>query len=109
MRIHIPQGLGPGARATPSGEAPMLGLDAKSQVTVKYRSGKPGGASLRARRIHAAPSTRARQPRTRAESWKLRTFLRCCLQGWVNGATRSGHVTPAGKFVIGGPDGDFLG
>jgi S-adenosylmethionine synthetase len=90
------------SEARRSGEAPMLGPDAKSQVTVKYVDGKPVGvtsivvstqhldAELTSDDVHAI----------------IEPYVRATLPaGWINGITEW-HVNPTGKFVIGGPDGD---
>ncbi|MBH0238710.1 methionine adenosyltransferase [Methylobrevis albus] len=88
--------------ARKSGEAAMLGPDAKSQVTLRYEGGVPVAAtqivlstqhldeSLTSEDIRAivAPHIEATLP-----------------AGWITPGT-IWHVNPTGKFVIGGPDGD---
>jgi len=90
------------ADARKSGAAPMLGPDAKSQVTVEYRNGKP----LRATSIvvstqHVDDGMTSDDVRAVVEPYVLKALP----PDWVNGHTEW-HVNPTGKFVIGGPDGD---
>jgi S-adenosylmethionine synthetase len=90
------------AKARHSGEAPMLGPDAKSQVTVKYVDGKPVGVtSLVVSTQHLDESLTSDDVRQIVEPYVRETLP----QGWINGITEW-HVNPTGKFVIGGPDGD---
>jgi S-adenosylmethionine synthetase len=88
--------------ARKSGAAPMLGPDAKSQVTVLYRDGKPVKAhSIVVSTQHLDASMTSDDVRAVVEP-----IVREALpEGWVNGTT-AWHVNPTGKFVIGGPDGD---
>jgi S-adenosylmethionine synthetase len=90
------------AMARHSGEAPMLGPDAKSQVTVKYVDGKPiGVTSLVVSTQHLDDTLSSDDVREIVEPYVRETLP----QGWLNGITEW-HVNPTGKFVIGGPDGD---
>ncbi len=85
-----------------SGAAPMLGPDAKSQVTVHYDGGKPVGVSS------IVVSTQHTDADLTSDDVRLivEPFVREALPPhWVNGHTEW-HVNPTGKFVIGGPDGD---
>jgi S-adenosylmethionine synthetase len=90
------------SEARKSGTAPMLGPDAKSQVTVLYRDGKPvKAASIVVSTQHLDETMTSDDVRAVVEP-----FVREALpEGWVNGTT-AWHVNPTGKFVIGGPDGD---
>lgn len=85
-----------------SGKEPMLGPDAKSQVTVRYENGKPVGVTsivlstqhidekLTSRDIHAI----------------VEPYIRSVMPAdWITDDT-VWHVNPTGAFVIGGPDGD---
>ena len=90
------------AQARHSGEAPMLGPDAKSQLTIEYRGGKP----VRAHTI--VLSTQHLDPNM--ESADVRAVVEPYIQqvlpdGFVDDQT-IWHVNPTGRFVIGGPDGD---
>jgi S-adenosylmethionine synthetase len=90
------------AKARHSGEAPMLGPDAKSQVTVKYVDGKPVGVtSLVVSTQHLDEDLSSDDVREIVEPYVRETLPK----GWINGITEW-HVNPTGKFVIGGPDGD---
>ena len=90
------------SEARKSGAAPMLGPDAKSQVTVLYRDGKPvKAASIVVSTQHLDESMTSDDVRAVVEP-----IVREALpKDWVNGTT-AWHVNPTGKFVIGGPDGD---
>ena len=90
------------SEARKSGAAPMLGPDAKSQVTIAYRDGKPVKAtSIVVSTQHLDETMTSEDVREVVEP-----FVRQALpQDWINGTTEW-HVNPTGKFVIGGPDGD---
>lgn len=82
--------------------AGILGPDAKSQVTVEYRDGKP----VRAHTIvlstqHFDPKLESADVRAIVEPFITRTLP----EGWIDPQT-IWHVNPTGRFVIGGPDGD---
>ena len=90
------------AEARHSGAAPLLGPDAKSQVTVEYRDGKP----VRAHTIvvstqHTDPNMESGDVRKVIEPYVLNALP----EGFVDAST-VWHVNPTGRFVIGGPDGD---
>ncbi|MEX0853727.1 MAG: methionine adenosyltransferase domain-containing protein, partial [Bauldia sp.] len=90
------------ADARHSGESHMLGPDAKSQVTVRYRDGKPVGvASIVVSTQHLDVGLTSHDVRSIVEPY-VREVLP---DDWINGVTEW-HVNPTGKFVIGGPDGD---
>ncbi len=84
-----------------SGKEPLLGPDAKSQVTVAYENGK----AVRAPQI--VVSTQHADGLTSADVRKIiEPYVIAALPaGWVDERT-VWHVNPTGKFVIGGPDGD---
>ncbi|SDB50950.1 methionine adenosyltransferase [Bauldia litoralis] len=90
------------ADARKSGAAPMLGPDAKSQVTIAYENGKPTRAtSIVVSTQHLDEAMTSEDVRAVVEP-----YVREALPAdWINGATEW-HVNPTGKFVIGGPDGD---
>ncbi len=88
--------------ARKAGQAPMLGPDAKSQVTVAYRFGKPVKATsivVSTQHLDAALSSEdVRQI--------IEPIVHTALpEDWIDADT-VWHVNPTGKFVIGGPDGD---
>lgn len=90
------------AEARKSGKEPVLGPDAKSQVTVRYENGKPVGATS------IVLSTQHLDPALTSEDVKqiVEPYIRSALpEGWISGET-AWHVNPTGAFVIGGPDGD---
>ena len=84
-----------------SGKEPLLGPDAKSQVTVAYEDGK----AVRAPQI--VLSTQHTDGLTSADVRRIvEPYIIAALPaGWVDEKT-IWHVNPTGKFVIGGPDGD---
>ena len=90
------------AAARHSGAAPLLGPDAKSQVTVEYRDARP----VRAHTIvvstqHTDPDMESGDVRKVIEPYVLEALP----EGFVDADT-VWHVNPTGRFVIGGPDGD---
>ncbi len=90
------------ADARKSGEAAVLGPDAKSQVTIAYENGEPiKAASIVVSTQHLDDSMTSDDVRAVVEPYVLKALP----DHWVNGTTEW-HVNPTGKFVIGGPDGD---
>jgi S-adenosylmethionine synthetase len=88
--------------ARKSGNAPVLGPDAKSQVTVAYHYGKPvRAASIVVSTQHLDEALTSDDVRRVVEPI-VRTALP---EDWIDAET-IWHVNPTGKFVIGGPDGD---
>ncbi|MBO9409956.1 MULTISPECIES: methionine adenosyltransferase [unclassified Ruegeria] len=90
------------AEVRKNGTEPALGPDAKSQLSVVYRDGKPVGVSsivLSTQHLDAALSSD--DIRAMVEPY-IREILP---EGWLSAETEW-HVNPTGKFVIGGPDGD---
>ncbi|WP_390915239.1 methionine adenosyltransferase [Pseudosulfitobacter sp. SM2401] len=83
------------------GTCPQLGPDAKSQLSVIYKDGKPVGVSS------IVLSTQHLVKMTSAEVRELvEPYIRDVLpEGWVSADTKW-HVNPTGEFMIGGPDGD---
>ena len=89
------------AAARRSGAEPDLGPDAKSQVTLAYRDGRPVGATC------IVVST---QHREEVDQDAVREMVRPHVtsvlpEGWMC-AEDEFYVNPTGRFVIGGPDGD---
>lgn len=89
------------AEARHSGELAMLGPDAKSQVTLEYRDGKPVGARS------IVVSTQHRDGLSQADVKEIvRPYVMKVLpSGWMCGEDEF-YVNPTGRFVIGGPVGD---
>ncbi len=90
------------AEVRKDGTEPALGPDAKSQLSVIYRDGKPVGvSSVVLSTQHLDESLTSDDIRQIVEPYIRETLP----DGWLNGETEW-HVNPTGKFVIGGPDGD---
>ncbi|OBY28470.1 methionine adenosyltransferase [Leisingera sp. JC1] len=90
------------AEVRKNGTEPVLGPDAKSQLSVVYEDGKPVGvSSLVLSTQHLDESLTSADIRAIVEPYIRETLP----EGWLTDATQW-HVNPTGKFVIGGPDGD---
>ncbi len=90
------------ARKSGKGPAAVLGPDAKSQVTVRYKDGKPVGATqIVVSTQHLDESLTSEDVRAIIEPYVTKALP----EGWISSET-IWHVNPTGKFVIGGPDGD---
>jgi S-adenosylmethionine synthetase len=90
------------AKIRKGGEAPFLRPDAKSQVTVEYKDGRP------ARVTSVVIST---QHTPEVDNKKLRDtvidgVIRAVIPAEYLGKDTVYHVNPTGRFVIGGPQGD---
>jgi S-adenosylmethionine synthetase len=89
------------AEARHSGAAPLLGPDAKSQVTLQYVDGKP---------VRATSIVVSTQHDGSIDQDAVREIVRphvvnCLPDGWMCDEPHF-YVNPTGRFVIGGPDGD---
>lgn len=90
------------AEVRKSGEASVLGPDAKSQLSVRYVDGKPVEVtSIVLSTQHLDETMTSGDVRAVVEPY-IRAELP---DGWLTDKTEW-HVNPTGKFVIGGPDGD---
>lgn len=90
------------AEVRKNGTEPALGPDAKSQLSIQYRDGKPVGVtSLVLSTQHLDESLSSNGVRAIVEPY-IREVLP---EGWLTDATEW-WINPTGKFVIGGPDGD---
>jgi S-adenosylmethionine synthetase len=99
---YAPRTLQQLSEARRSGKEPRLGPDAKSQVTVEYRSGKAVGVSqIVVSHQHIEEDLTSDDMREIVEPYVKRALPK----GWVTENTQW-HVNPTGKFYIGGPDGD---
>ena len=90
------------AEVRKNGSEPALGPDAKSQLSVVYRDGKPVGVSsvvLSTQHLDEDLSS------TDIQAIVSPYIHEVLPEGWLTDATEW-HVNPTGKFVIGGPDGD---
>ncbi len=90
------------SEARHAGKEAVLGPDAKSQVTVRYESGKPVGVTeIVLSHQHLVEAMTSAQVRELAEPYVRRALP----EDWIDAKT-VWHVNPTGKFYIGGPDGD---
>lgn len=90
------------AEVRKSGEQPVLGPDAKTQLSVRYENGTPVGvSSLVLSTQHLDESLTSADIRAIVAPYIEETLP----EGWLTNDTEW-HVNPTGKFVIGGPDGD---
>ncbi|WP_210093554.1 methionine adenosyltransferase [Ruegeria sp. HKCCSP346] len=90
------------AEVRKNGTEPALGPDAKSQLSVVYRDGKPVGvSSIVLSTQHLDEALSSNDIRAIVEPYIRETLP----DGWLSAETEW-HVNPTGKFVIGGPDGD---
>ena len=90
------------AEARRSGKEPMLGPDAKSQVTVLYDHGKPVEVpQIVVSTQHLDPNLESKQVREIIEP-----YVRRALPDGLLTERTVWHVNPTGAFVVGGPDGD---
>ncbi len=84
-----------------AGKLPLLGPDAKSQVTLEYVDGKP----LRAARV-VVSTQHDESIDQKAVREIVRPYVKKALpEGWLP-EEKFFYVNPTGRFVIGGPDGD---
>ena len=89
------------SEARHSGAAPLLGPDAKSQVTLQYVDGKP---------VRATSVVVSTQHHESIDQDEVREIIRPHVlnvlpDGWMCEEDQF-YVNPTGRFVIGGPDGD---
>jgi S-adenosylmethionine synthetase len=90
------------AEARKSGREPLLGPDAKSQVTVRYENGKPVEVpQIVVSTQHLDPGLESIHVREIVEPYVKKALP----EGWITPRT-VWHVNPTGAFVVGGPDGD---
>jgi S-adenosylmethionine synthetase len=89
------------ADARHSGSAPLLGPDAKSQVTLQYVGGKPVGATAVLVSTQHAPDIGQEEVREIVRPHVVNVLP----DGWMCDEDHF-YINPTGRFVIGGPDGD---
>jgi S-adenosylmethionine synthetase len=89
------------AEARHSGAEPLLGPDAKSQVTLQYIDGKP----VRATSVVVSTQHDAAIDQEAVREIVRPHVLSVLPHGWMC-KEDAFYVNPTGRFVIGGPDGD---
>jgi S-adenosylmethionine synthetase len=89
------------AEARHSGAAPLLGPDAKSQVSLQYVNGNPVRATSVVVSTQHAESIDQDEVREIVRPHVLNVLP----QGWMCDEEHF-YVNPTGRFVVGGPDGD---
>ena len=89
------------AAARHSGAEPKLGPDAKSQVTLEYRDGRP----VRATSVVVSTQHDAALDQDEVREIVRPHVVNVLPEGWMC-AEEEFYVNPTGRFVIGGPDGD---
>jgi S-adenosylmethionine synthetase len=89
------------AEARHSGAAPLLGPDAKSQVSLQYVNGKP----VRATSIVVSTQHDGSIGQDEVREIVRPHVVNVMPAGWMC-AEPQFYVNPTGRFVIGGPDGD---
>jgi S-adenosylmethionine synthetase len=89
------------AEARHSGAAPLLGPDAKSQVTLQYVAGKPVRASAVLVSTQHSPTIGQEEVREIVRPHVVNVLP----AGWMCDEQHF-YINPTGRFVIGGPDGD---
>ncbi len=90
------------AEARHAGAAPLLGPDAKSQVTLQYVDGKPVRRDLGG---GLDPAFRPSIDQDEVREIVRPHVLNVLPEGWMCDEEHF-YVNPTGRFVIGGPDGD---
>ncbi|EFO32753.1 methionine adenosyltransferase [Roseibium sp. TrichSKD4] len=90
------------AEARKSGKEPVLGPDAKSQVTVRYAGGKPVEVTS------VVLSTQHLDENMSSDDVRkvVEPYIRTALPDGMLTDETVWHINPTGTFVIGGPDGD---
>jgi S-adenosylmethionine synthetase len=89
------------SEARHAGKAPELGPDAKSQVSLMYKDGKPVRATSVVVSTQHKPGLTQAQIREIVRPFVLKTLP----EGWMCDESEF-YVNPTGQFIIGGPDGD---
>jgi len=89
------------AEARHSGAEPLLGPDAKSQITLQYEAGRP----VRATSVVVSTQHDAKLDQDAVREIVRPHVLKILPEGWMC-EEPAFYVNPTGRFVIGGPDGD---
>ena len=88
-----------------SGAAPFLEPDAKSQVTLRYRDGKPVAATAIVVSTQHAEGYDEGEKEAELKAYVKKVVADVLPDGFLSDETKW-HINPTGTFVIGGPDGD---
>ena len=90
------------AEVRKNGELPWLRPDAKSQVTFRYRDGKPAAVDAIVLSTQHSPEIAQKELYDAVMDLIIKPVIPA---EWFHHTTRV-HINPTGKFVIGGPMGD---
>ena len=90
------------AEVRKDGTLPWLRPDAKSQVTFRYKNGKPVGIDAVVLSTQHSPDVSQERLREAVMELIIKPVLP---EEWLDKHTKY-HINPTGKFVIGGPVGD---
>ncbi len=93
------------ARDRKSGAAPFLEPDAKSQVTLRYRDGKPVACTAIVVSTQHAPGYHEGEKEAELKAYVKGAVGAVLPDGFISDET-VWHINPTGAFEIGGPDGD---
>ena len=88
-----------------SGKAPFLEPDAKSQVTLRYKNGKPVACTAVVVSTQHAEGYDKGDKETELKDYVKGVVAAILPDGFLSDETQW-HINPTGSFVIGGPDGD---
>ncbi|MBI1402996.1 MAG: methionine adenosyltransferase [Porphyrobacter sp.] len=88
-----------------SGAAPFLEPDAKSQVTLRYKDGKPVACTAVVVSTQHAEGYDAGEKEAELKAYVKKVVGEILPDGFITDET-IWHINPTGSFVIGGPDGD---
>ena len=88
-----------------SGAAPFLEPDAKSQVTLRFRDGRPVEAAAIVVSTQHKEGWDEGEKDAELKAYVKRVVGELLPADFITEAT-AWHINPTGKFVIGGPDGD---
>ena len=88
-----------------SGKAPFLEPDAKSQITLRYKNGKPVACTAVVVSTQHAEGYDEGANEAELKSYVKGVVTSVLPDGFVSEDT-AWHINPTGSFVIGGPDGD---
>ncbi|MFN2099545.1 methionine adenosyltransferase [Altererythrobacter sp. MF3-039] len=88
-----------------SGAAPFLEPDSKSQVTLRYKDGKPVAATAIVVSTQHAEGYDKGEKEAELKAYVKSVVAGVLPDGFISDDT-AWHINPTGSFVIGGPDGD---